>query len=57
MMKSRNETEEVLLSVTKNSQTLINQTQTEPQERLNINLPNQEKLSHLNHQSQLTDLG
>ena len=43
MIRPKNETEDILLSITKNCETLIKETHTKPQEYLNLRLPNQKK--------------
>ena len=57
MIRPRNETDDLILSITKNCETIIKQTHTKAQEALESNLPLQKKLFLSNHQSDLKDLG
>ena len=43
MYRPINETEDLILSITKNCETLIEQTHRKAEETLELNLPNQEK--------------
>ena len=49
MSRPRNETEDLLLSITNKRETLIKQTHTKPQKHLILSLPNPKKPYHLNH--------
>ena len=56
MIKPKNQTEDLLLSITKNCETLIEQTQTKPQETLEFKISNQEKHFISNHQFKLMEI-
>ena len=51
MFRPENETEDILLSITKNSETLIKQTHTKPQETLDFRLTKTRKTFFSNQQS------
>ena len=54
IIRPKDETEKLLLSITKNCETLIKQVRIQNhKKRLILSLSSQEKLSHLNHQYQL----
>ena len=55
MLRPRNETEDLLLSRTKNYETLIKQTHTKPQRTLEYKLIEPKQTFFSNHQSQLKD--
>ena len=56
MIRPKTEAEDSLLSITKNYETLIKQTHTEPQETLEFRLTKARKFFLSSHQTQLTDL-
>ena len=49
MVKPKYETGDLLLSITKNFETLFDQTHSKPRETVGLSLSNPEKLPHLNH--------
>ena len=51
MIQPRNKTDDLLLSVTKNCETLIHQTQTRPQRTLELKFTQPRETFHLNHLS------
>ena len=51
MFRPKNETEDLLLSIAKNCETLVHQAHTKPEETLNFTLVNQEKHFTSIHQS------
>ena len=58
MIRPKNETEDLLLSITKNCGTLIEQTHAKPQETLEFKMiPNQEKHFISIHQFRLKKIG
>ena len=57
MKRPKNETEDLLLSITKKCERLIKQTHTKPQETLEYKLTKPRETFSLNHQSQLKDVG
>ena len=56
MIKPKNQTEDLLLSITKNCGTLIEQTHRKPEETLEFKL-NQKKYFISNHQFRLKEIG
>ena len=57
LIRPKIETEDLLLSITKNCETLINQTLTTAQETLEFKMVQSKKLLILFHISRLKDLG
>ena len=57
MIRPKNETENLLLSVTKNCETLIQETHTKAQETLEFKMIKPRKIFHLNPPFRLKDLG
>ena len=57
MIRPKNETEELLLSITKNFQMLIEQTHTKPKETLDLKWSNRGKHSISIHPFKLTEIG
>ena len=56
-VRPKSETEDLLLSLTKNCETLLSELKQNHKKHLEINLPNQEKQFISNHQTQLKDFG
>ena len=57
MIKPKNETEDLLLSITKNCETLIEQTHRKPEETLEFKMIQSRKHFILHHQSWLKEIG
>ena len=57
MIKPKNETEDLLLSITKNCETLIEQTHTKPQETLEFKMVKPRKHFISNHQFKSKETG
>ena len=57
MVKPKNETEDLLLSITKNCETLIEQTHRKPEETLEFKMANQEKPFISTHLFRLGKIG
>ena len=57
MIQPKNETENFLLSITKNCETLVEQTHRKPEETPNSKCSNQEKHFILNHRFTLEEAG
>ena len=57
MIQPKNETEDLLLSITKSCETLIKQLIGKQKKHWNLNLPNQEKLFSSIHQYRTKDFG
>ena len=57
MIRPKNQTEDLLLSITKNCETLIQQTHTKPQEALEFKMSNQEKPFISIHRFRLKEIG
>ena len=55
MIRPKNETEDLLLSITKNCETLIQQTHTKPQETLEFKMIKPKETFHFNPPIQTTD--
>ena len=53
MIRPKNETEDLLLSITKNCETRIEQTHTKPQETLEFKMIKQRQIFHFNPPIQL----
>ena len=57
MIRPKNQPEDLLLSITKNCQMLIEQTHTKPQETLEFKMIKPRETFHFNHQLKLKRIG
>ena len=57
MIQTKNEAEDLLLSITKNCETLIEQTHRKAEETLEFKINKPRETSHLSHRYRLKDLG
>ena len=57
MIRPKNQTEDLLLSITKNCETIIEQTHRKPEETLEFKMNKSRESFHFDHQSRLKEIG